>query len=56
MDIKEKMHVGRPNIGKREAILERISDMLDRKVKAAFDITAQMKPRLDILSSTMSDF
>jgi dTDP-4-amino-4,6-dideoxygalactose transaminase len=27
----EKVHVGRPNIGKREAILERISDMLDRR-------------------------
>ena len=27
----EKIHVGRPNIGKREAILERISDMLDRR-------------------------
>ena len=56
MGIKEKMHVVRPNIDKREAILERISDMLDRKMKAVFDITAQMKPRLDILSSTIRNF
>jgi dTDP-4-amino-4,6-dideoxygalactose transaminase len=27
----EKLHVGRPNIGKREAILDRINDMLDRR-------------------------
>jgi dTDP-4-amino-4,6-dideoxygalactose transaminase len=27
----EKLHVGRPNIGNREAIIARINDMLDRK-------------------------
>jgi len=27
----EKLHVGRPNIGNREAFLERVNDMLDRR-------------------------
>src|SRR5438128_3050799 len=27
----EKLHVGRPNIGNRERLLERINDMLDRR-------------------------
>jgi hypothetical protein len=26
----EKLHVGRPNIGDRQRLLERINDMLDR--------------------------
>ncbi|WP_198159681.1 DegT/DnrJ/EryC1/StrS aminotransferase family protein [Picosynechococcus sp. PCC 7003] len=28
---KEKLHIGRPNIGNRERLLERINDMLDRR-------------------------
>lgn len=28
---KEKLHVGRPNVGNREALLARINDMLDRR-------------------------
>jgi dTDP-4-amino-4,6-dideoxygalactose transaminase len=28
---KEKLHVGRPNIGNRERLLERINDLLDRR-------------------------
>jgi dTDP-4-amino-4,6-dideoxygalactose transaminase len=28
---KEKLHVGRPNIGNRDRLLERINDMLDRR-------------------------
>lgn len=28
---KELLHVGRPNVGKREVLLERINEMLDRK-------------------------
>ncbi|NJM19811.1 MAG: aminotransferase class I/II-fold pyridoxal phosphate-dependent enzyme [Richelia sp. SL_2_1] len=28
---KEKLHVGRPNIGSREVLLQRINDVLDRK-------------------------
>ncbi len=27
----EKLHVGRPNIGNRERLLERINDLLDRR-------------------------
>ena len=28
---KKKLHVGRPNIGNRERLLERINDLLDRR-------------------------
>ena len=28
---KEKLYVGRPNIGNREAFLARVNDMLDRR-------------------------
>jgi len=28
---QEKLHVGRPNIGNRERLLERINQLLDRK-------------------------
>ncbi len=28
---QEKLHVGRPNIGNRQRLIERINDLLDRK-------------------------